>query len=1147
MSGNVPTSISLSALKRNQELFDFRVSNLYCDPEGKVVGAKLGHVPTGAPVFLFQTEAVPQVLMWVDTPATSNQGLAHALEHLVAGKGTKGRYSTLLKEMRLSASSAATFQDFNYYGFSSGSGFEGFFEQFHAWLEALYRPDFSDAEAEREFYHFGVVTDQASKKRALVEKGTVYDEMQPRQHVYEYYFGSNQQTLGEHNPFGFDSGGAPDEMRGVTPEQIRRFYHEHYRLGPTTGFIFAISPGENAGEFLKRVSNALRPYSESRSVSAPSLDVKAKYPIHSAKSTEVAIHRFPSTNDLDPSQVLFAWAPVEDSSMVDLKLLELLFHGLADGERSLLYRSLVDSKTRNLESGATDVGFRVFLANSPRFPIPQVEISGIPGKRISVELVEHLRGEVSRALKAIADYGDQSDSLVAFNKLIADEAWSEHRSEVVWTKSPPGFGISGSETAWKNHLERLEMDQGFIRSLSEEAAWRNVTERLGSRHNIWRDLIEKFHLLTVPYATASAPSRELLEDITKARQDRLEQKIKTLMKEYETDDPQAALSRFEADEAIKSREIDQVQMKVARPRFTEHPPLTSDDDIHYRQIRLAEVPVVASIFERPPTLDIGLSFDLSRIPARYYKLLPILPRCLDSLGLNEGGHVISYSELAGEIQKQAYDLSIKYPYDWRAKKAELTIRASASDTASFRATLDLIQKLMRSNFLDLANADRLRDIVARRISSDDQYTRQAESDWIYDPVMAFRNQANPLFLAVGSHFTQAHWNQRLRWLLHRPVSPEGIDNLSRFADGMLAKSSGLSRAEFSQKLDSVAATGLEGELIEYWRKNISAFSDSERTHGLQQLTLEVQHDLRTGPTTTIAELQELQRLILNRRALRVDLTLSQKAINELEPDLILFLKSIPVGPENGSTASDAHVGSAVVKFDKQYSDSHFPTFAGFVKPDETGGNVVFVSDFPDYSVVDRRSLVQVLSSNLFAGAGPDGFYMKTWEAGLAYSNGVVNDPDTGQLRYYADRSPDLPALIEFVNSMAHGATRLQDNGLVDYAFSRVFSFSRATLTPGQRGRLLATELRDGTTPEKIRRFSLAMLALRKQPGLSSELKRDAFDSICGVLLTEECRHQQDKSRTVFFFIGSDKTLTDVEKRLSIHDFRRIYPSDYWME
>src|SRR5258708_24041393 len=150
------SSQDLSALKKGQKVGDLEVVNLFSDSEGQIVGAKFVHIPTGAPVFLLQLEGVPQVFTWNDTPVDSNREFPHSLEHLLLGKGTKGRYFTLLGNMRLSQYGAATSPDFVYYGVASGSRTGGFFELFHALLDVLYRPEFSDVDAGREFYHFSV-------------------------------------------------------------------------------------------------------------------------------------------------------------------------------------------------------------------------------------------------------------------------------------------------------------------------------------------------------------------------------------------------------------------------------------------------------------------------------------------------------------------------------------------------------------------------------------------------------------------------------------------------------------------------------------------------------------------------------------------------------------------------------------------------------------------------------------------------------------------------------------------------------------------------------------------------------------------------------------------------------------------------------
>src|SRR5579859_746409 len=212
----------LSSLKKEQRLGGFQVQNLYSDSDGKIMGAKFLHSSTGTPVFLLQLQTVPQVFTWVDTPINSNQGLPHALEHLLVAKGVQGHYFQLLHQMRLTPYGAATFSDFVAYDLSSEGSVDDFFESFHALLAAMYRPDFSDAEASKEFYHFGVSTGRGSKK-TLIEEGTVYDEMRATQDRFRYYSELNKRIFGAESPFAFRAGGDPDQMRSVTPEDIRNF------------------------------------------------------------------------------------------------------------------------------------------------------------------------------------------------------------------------------------------------------------------------------------------------------------------------------------------------------------------------------------------------------------------------------------------------------------------------------------------------------------------------------------------------------------------------------------------------------------------------------------------------------------------------------------------------------------------------------------------------------------------------------------------------------------------------------------------------------------------------------------------------------------------------------------------------------------
>jgi Zn-dependent M16 (insulinase) family peptidase len=1142
----------LAALKKDQRVADFRVANLYSDSDGRIVGAKFWHVPSGVPVFLLQIETVPQAYMWVDTPVDSDRGLPHALEHLLAEKGTKGRYFALLKDMRLSQSAAATWRDFNFYSFSSGSGMDGFFEVLHAWLDALYYPDFTDAEAEREFYHFGIATDPRTKIRTLTEGGSVYNEEQTEQGEESCYHDLDKRVLGKENPLAANIGGTPDQMRSVTPHDIREFHRGHYHLGPTTGFIFAIHPKENVLAFLQKVSGEFGrlPQGSTRNSAPQTAPGSPKYPIHSSENIEPQVCVVPGANEDSPADIWFAWKPKVANSMIAPKLLELLYRRLVDGQRSLLYKSLVDSKMRETDTGATSVTMDPAHSESPRYMSWKLDVSGIPGNRISVEKITQVGNAIRAKIREVSEYPDHSEALTGFNSLILSYAQGWRRSNGVWMRNPPLFGVL-LDANWKDLFEYLEMDSSFVRSLSEDELWKEIERELKSGKNIWRDLIHEFNLLDLPYASATPSSPQLLQKLESEKQERISNNVKSLREHYHAPDDQEALARFEQDELLKTNQIDQIESRVPKPHFTEHPPLTPDDEIQYSQLQIAGVPAIAGVFDRPPTIELGLSFDLRQIPKKYYRYLPILARSFDSLGLKEGNQITPYSDVLGETQSRFVGFAAGTADNAISHRADFTFRASVTSVPEFREALRLIDRSLRSSYLDPANVGRLRDIVSGLISADDSYTKQDEFSWVFTPAQAFRYQGDTLYLALESQFTKAHWDGRLRWLLHEPVSPEEIDRLGAFATRTLSTVPKASKPELTKNLNAIDAKGLERELVDHWRRNLDSFPEDKLVVGLQGLVREVQQDLRTGPVKAISELRELQQLVINRRTLNLDLLVSPSALLAIQPDLAEFVKSIPDRPlrdeaEPVEMKSSTHpiIDNLIRK--NGLADQQFPWYLGLVAPEEGTGNAIFYSDFINYSQLDRNSLLRLLSSAILAGRGPDSLYMKSREAGLAYALLMRADPARGLIGYYADRSLDLPSLISALNSGAEGIANMQDPYLVDYAFRQTFSIPRSIYTFPIRERVLAQEIRDGNAPEKVRRFYEALLRLRKDPDLLSELRHAGRDSLCGILLEERCKAQQQGNHSIFFFVGSEQILSDAEKRFPIPKLLRLWPSDYWL-
>lgn len=1140
----------LTGFRKDQMVGNLRVVHLYQGAKHQMVGAKLEDELTGTPIYFFQIETVPQMLLWVDTPADSNNGLAHSLEHLLAGKGTRGRNLHLLTEMTLSRRVAGTTDDYNSYSFSSGTGLSGFFDQFRTWLGAVFNPDFTDLEAEREFYHIGLSGSVNSGEKRLIEKGAVYNEEQIGLGD-EYYFKLNGLVFGANNPFAYNFGGVPDEMRNVTPSKIRSFYKRHYQLGPTTGFIFVLDPKENAFEFLQRISDELKQFSNGSLISKrrpPSSG--PKYPINPSPSAEPVILSFPSSSNADPAEVRFGWKPVRAGSQPDVKLLQLFFRILGDGEQSLLYKSLVDSKAREMDSGVASVESLVFLENSPYFPAEFVGLSGIPGNRIDIDQIKRLRSLISSKIAQISGLADKSEALAAFNRLATLQANAWRRSQRIWVQNTPGFGTN-YDTQWKEYLEYLEMDSSFVRSLSDESSWDEVDKRLRSGRNIWRSLIEEFHLLDIPYATASLPSPRLLEQSEADRQDRLRATLRQLMERYRTNDEQTALGKFEEEEGAKTREIDKIAARVARPSFTRNPPLTPDDDLRYRQFELEGRPIIATLFDRAPTIDVGLSFNLRKIPERYFKYLPILPRCIDSLGLKMGDQTVSYSDLMAKTQADTSGLTVAYEFNPVSGRTDLTIRISAINPQELRSGLSLVRNLMGSNYLDPSNIDRLRDLVDKRLWEDDAFDKGGDYRWFLNPAYAFRYQNDPLYLALSSEFTRAHWDERLKWRLHQPVLPSEIEELDSFAKKALPSASGLSRERLLDSLNRSDAKGLRAELVEYWRASLPLFAESELIVGLNRLTKEVEQDLRFGPEKTIAEIRELQRLAIDRRALNIDLTVNESMNTETQAALVDFLKTLPSGEDSDSASVASSNNSAPVMqhIERRYqarSNNGLPWYIGFEDPQNSTASMFFIADYPGYTDINRDTLAQVLSTKMVTGSGPHTPYMKVEEDGLAYGAGITTDPGRRTISYFAERSPDIVALLELVNSTVSALPQSHDPDLIDYALQNAFPIPRSMSTFSERGRGIAADIRDGNDPQTIRRFSQAILELRRDPKLLSELDRALFNSVGPVLVNPQFEQEQKQKRSLFFFVGPERLLSGAETGLHMSLYR-AYPSDFWLD
>jgi hypothetical protein len=228
-----------------------------------------------------------------------------------------------------------------------------------------------------------------------------------------------------------------------------------------------------------------------------------------------------------------------------------------------------------------------------------------------------------------------------------------------------------------------------------------------------------------------------------------------------------------------------------------------------------------------------------------------------------------------------------------------------------------------------------------------------------------------------------------------------------------------------------------------------------------------------------------------------------------------------------------------------------PQFIGLVNENTRSGVFINTSSCASYTDFNQETLLRFLAARLYGGGGAHSMFMKTWGAGLAYSNGLRSDEASGRIIYYAERCPDLSQTLSFVVNELETAP--EDTSLAQYALAQAFSSYRGASSYEDRGEAMAANLADRITPERVRDFRSAILDLRSLPGLYRQLRSRMESTYAAVVPGYGTRaaNLSSKDETISFVIGPEKQLESYEaylhrevgKEIALY---RIYPRDYWL-
>jgi Zn-dependent M16 (insulinase) family peptidase len=1162
------TNSPFESLRQGEKINGFTVANLYDNATGKAIGARFISDKYSFVIDLFYIQSVPQAFFWVKTIPETDRGEPHTLEHLVLGKGIRGRTTRALEDMSLASSSALTFSLSTSYTFYTLAGEDTFYKIFEAKLMSFVQPDFTDEEIRREVCHIGVVTDPTTGELALDEKGSVYTEMVSSfEKPNRYYYSAIQEMVyGDDHPVANSAGGVPASIRTMTAQDLRNFHKTYYHLG-NMGAIITIPDNIALKPFLSQMGAILdrcQSYPEINArVGIDNFDLPMPKPM--APAGTIKIVDCPGNPKQDRGTMVFSWPADLDCDPYEEFIMDLFWGAFSGDAPSNLYNYFINSSTRKIDIGGSYING--YSGSRPGYPI-SIYFGGIDNSNITEFMIDSVRGLIMGEIKRFYDWPDGSDSLATFNDRIRNQLVQLKRNSEELLNRPPQFGTRALYMSpWYAQLQSLERIPGFRKSMIDKSRTDFADSLLNTSDNFWRKYIDHWKLLTVrPYAIGGRINDTILENERERKTERLAGYIETFKDRYGVSDGQLAITKYKEEFDKNTAILDSLSKLVPVPDFIGNPPMTLDDQLHYETIQLpGDIPLVSSTFDNMTSGTIGISLRMDVVPESLFVYLPFLPDVLTNIGVIKDGKTIPYEEMKELWRKEITGLGANYDIGYLKERVELQLVGAGGNPEELKKAIDWMQAALYSPYISKDNLPRILDVLDQQLISLRNVMKGSEETWVDDPSTAYQYQTNPLIMAAGCFLTQTHYIQRLRWLLTDPGDDSEQRQLVSILDNLASVGQGID----GQVLDSILAALENGTdsvssiaktisnasaqtkstidlIIKNLRMTIADIPDASLPGDWSYLCNRAKTDLLVKPEIALAQINDLLKLICHVDNARMFMISSTSTRNAVMDKIREF--SGKLDTQSKSTRQQYVRNENIIdRLKERETGFNRPYFIGLINNNTNNGVIMSTVQLTGSYDTSSSAIIDQLAARMLSGSGAHGLFMKTWAAGLAYSNGPSISDRSGRIRYYAERCPDITETNKFVVNQVK-TTELTPN-LLNYAMAQIFRNSMAFGTYEARGQAIANDLADGFTPDMVRAYRQKVMAMLKDKSLF-EKATARVEAVYGLPLVGLGSSQKDVSGGIYFILGPEEQFKLLENYIkSVEEPQpvyRLYPRDYWL-
>ncbi len=306
-------------------------------PEQNGIGLRFQHDATGLDLFQVANDDPENLFAFIfKTPPKNNSGTPHIIEHSVlAGSRrfpTKDPFLSLMKGSANTFLNAMTYPDKTIYPSASPIK-KDYYNLLSVYADAVFFPLLRKETFRQEGIRLVI-----DGKGNLSYDGIVFNEMKGAYSDHDSIVSERSiRGLFPDTPYGFDSGGDPEEIINLTYEEFKGFHAEFYHPSNCRIFLYGDIPIAEQLEFLE--DNYLKDFTAikfTHTVADPKPWVRPVYQVYSSPLNE-------GERTEGKSTITINWVACSIEDPLDIMALEVLTEALLGNPGAPLYKAIIES------------------------------------------------------------------------------------------------------------------------------------------------------------------------------------------------------------------------------------------------------------------------------------------------------------------------------------------------------------------------------------------------------------------------------------------------------------------------------------------------------------------------------------------------------------------------------------------------------------------------------------------------------------------------------------------------------------------------------------------------------------------------------------------------------------------------------------